>query len=140
MSPHDLMKILADGSFGHLGCSFGGEVYIVPINYALDGDYIYAHSRQGHKTDIMRKNPRVCLQVEELKDTFHWRSVIAWGRYEELFGDEAAKAMRLLLRTYARKQPGARMSELEMDFAGVATNAVFFRLRIERMTGRQEGA
>jgi nitroimidazol reductase NimA-like FMN-containing flavoprotein (pyridoxamine 5'-phosphate oxidase superfamily) len=35
--------------------------------------------------------------VEQIRDLTNWRSVIAWGRYEELNGDAAAMAMGLLI-------------------------------------------
>lgn len=44
----------------------------------------------------MRANPEVCSQVDEIDDMANWRSVIAWGRYEELKGELAIAAMNLL--------------------------------------------
>jgi len=131
------MNMLRRKNFAHLGCAAGREVYVVPITYALEGDYIYSHSRQGHKIEVMRKHPDVCIQVEEITDLFHWKSVIAWGRYEELEGDQAAQASRILLQSVV-KNFAEKVSQLELDFAAITVKSIFFRLRIERMTGRQE--
>ena len=46
---------------------------------------------------MMRENPEVCFEVEQVDNLASWRSVIAWGTYEELHGSEAKKAMGLLV-------------------------------------------
>ena len=38
----------------------------------------------GMKIEIMRKNPNVCFEVDEMKSFTNWKSVIAWGEYQEL--------------------------------------------------------
>ena len=48
------------------------------------------------KRHPMRTNPQVCFEVERVDDLTTWRSVIAWGSYEELTGDDAAQGMRML--------------------------------------------
>jgi nitroimidazol reductase NimA-like FMN-containing flavoprotein (pyridoxamine 5'-phosphate oxidase superfamily) len=69
---------------GRIGCHDGDLVYVVPISYAYDGEYVYFHSYEGKKIDIMRKNPKICFQIDEMKDMANWKSVIAWGEFEEL--------------------------------------------------------
>src|SRR5574341_2666041 len=77
-------ELLRKQSIGRLGCCEDGEPYVVPVNYWFDGKSIYIHSRPGHKVDVMRANPRVCLQADEINDAYNWRSVIAFGWYEEI--------------------------------------------------------
>ena len=36
------------------------------------------------KTQYMDANPEVCLQIEEVHDLLHWRSVVVNGRAERL--------------------------------------------------------
>jgi nitroimidazol reductase NimA-like FMN-containing flavoprotein (pyridoxamine 5'-phosphate oxidase superfamily) len=48
--------------------------------------------------ELMRGNPEICFQVDEMKDMSRWKSVIAWGKFEELNDrDEKNKALQLLL-------------------------------------------
>ena len=35
---------------------------------------------------MMRENPWVCVEVDHMDNLANWRSVIAWGRFEELGG------------------------------------------------------
>src|SRR5215475_12620591 len=87
----DALSILSEGSLGRLGCIASDWPYVVPVNYFFDGEDIYIHSLPGKKLDALRANPRVCLQVDEIKDSYHWRSVIAYGTFEEISDEEMRK-------------------------------------------------
>ncbi len=137
LSSKEASGLLAKKNLGHLGCSVGDEPYVVPVTYALEGDFIYSHSPEGKKIEIMRKNPNVCLQVEEAEGLFQWRSVIARGRFEELKGDPAAAGMRVLLNRL-RLEP-KHISSLEMDFEAMLERSIIYRIKIERLTGRAAG-
>lgn len=75
---------------GRLGCVADGKVYVVPINYFYKNSTVYAHSAIGKKIEIMRQNPNVCFQVDEIHSIFRWQSAILWGSYEEII-DPAKK-------------------------------------------------
>lgn len=97
----EIEDVLQNQLVGRIGCSADGETYVVPISYAYDGNYIYCHTKEGKKTNIMRKNPKVCFQVEEMRDMANWRSVIIQGEFEELTKKEdRATGMQTLLNRY----------------------------------------
>src|SRR5437870_7028643 len=52
--------------------------------YDTDDERIYSHSLPGRKINALRSHPRACLQVDEMTDDLHWRSVIAFGNFEEI--------------------------------------------------------
>lgn len=133
------IKLLEQNRFGHLACHTKDDIYIVPITYAFEDGCIYSHSKLGKKIEMMRKNPQVCIQVEEVRDFFRWKSVIAWGRFEELKGDKATIAMRRLIQNVAEKENNIRRSELEIDLSAQLEAAIIFQIKIERSTGRCEG-
>jgi len=94
-------EVLINQLVGRIACSFDGEIYVVPISYAYDGCYIYCHTHEGEKTAIMRKNPKICFEVEEMKNMANWRSVIVQGEFEELRErSERNHAMQTLLNRY----------------------------------------
>src|ERR1700738_1679858 len=80
----ELEKLLSSQVVGRIGCHYKGVTYIVPISYAYDGEYVYCHTHEGMKVDIMRKNPKVCFEVDHMPDMANWQSVISWGEFEEL--------------------------------------------------------
>jgi nitroimidazol reductase NimA-like FMN-containing flavoprotein (pyridoxamine 5'-phosphate oxidase superfamily) len=80
----EIESILRTQAIGHLACSNDEKLYLVPITYYFEDGAIYSYTNEGAKTHIMQENPKVCFQVEEIANEHSWRSVIAWGRYEEL--------------------------------------------------------
>lgn len=98
LKPEETEQLLANNFIARIGCHADGTTYIVPISYAYDGKYAYMHSMEGMKLNIMRRNPRVCFEVDELKDMANWKSVIAWGDFEELHDPaERAEALKKLV-------------------------------------------
>ncbi len=88
-------------STNHVGriacCDAIGRPYIVPITYAYADGKIFGHSSEGLKVRLMRERPLVCFEVDQIQDMRNWRSVIAWGMFQELRGEAAAKALDVLL-------------------------------------------
>ena len=98
LTEEQIEEVLKENVLGRIGCNDGKKTYVVPINYAYDGKFIIAHSVMGMKIEIMRKNPHVCFEVDEMKSFTKWKSVIAWGEYQEL-ADQRDRffAMRLFV-------------------------------------------
>src|SRR5204863_8367801 len=97
MSPAEMHALLQRESFGHLGCSRDGRPYVVPMHYAYDGKDLFFFTTKGMKTQYIDTNPLVCLQVEEVTDTSHWRSVMVVGRANEITkSEEMQQAMSLI--------------------------------------------
>ncbi|RZJ77532.1 MAG: pyridoxamine 5'-phosphate oxidase family protein [Flavobacterium sp.] len=94
LNKRELLEFLEQQVFGRLGCHADGETYIVPINYVYRNNAIYAHSGKGKKINMMRTNPKVCFQVDEIINTFRWKSAILHGNYSELGGEERQQAMQ----------------------------------------------
>jgi nitroimidazol reductase NimA-like FMN-containing flavoprotein (pyridoxamine 5'-phosphate oxidase superfamily) len=88
--------LLRSQVIGRLGCYAEGQVYVVPVTYVYDGEYLYGHTKEGQKTRMMRPNPQVCLEVDAIQNMANWQTVIVQGQYEELSGEAAAHAIRLL--------------------------------------------
>ena len=139
LTPREIDEVLDRGSHAHLGCHHWRKTYVVPLTYVRDGDFIYSHSRLGKKIEMMRANPHVCLQIEEIKGLFKWRSVVIWGRFEELRDLEAAKGMRLLIKRIADLERERGLSPLEVEISAILSKAIIYRFHIEKVTGRAEG-
>src|SRR5262245_63072933 len=117
-------ELLETQVVGRIGCHAGGETYVVPVVFAFDGEHIHVASVEGRKVRMMRRNPRVCFEVDEHDPTSgRWRSVIAHGVYEEVEGDDAERTLALLGERFARPD-GERRPRL------TTRETVFFRIRI----------
>lgn len=128
--------LLRKGRIGRLGCVVDGEPYVVPVSYFFDGECALIHSLPGRKINAMRAHPRVCLQVDEIEDEFDWKSVIAFGTYEEITNaDERSRAINRLLSRFPQLTP---VESFIADDAG-APVPIVFRIRVDSITGLCEG-
>ena len=124
LSQSEIDQLLHEEVVARIGCQGDGSVYVVPIIYAYDGEAFYVASVEGRKIELMRANPKVCFEVDRY-ERGSWRSAIVDGRYEELRGDDAERALDLLAARFERKRERQ---------AGPGT--VCFRIVAERATGR----
>jgi uncharacterized protein len=128
--------LLSGCRIGRLGCVDNGEPYVVPINYVFEDGIIYSHSLPGRKIDALRKHPRACLQVDEIQNDFEWRSVIAYGDFEEI---RAPSDRRSALGKLLARFPLLTPVESVMAQDASAPDSVVFGIRIDRITGVAEG-
>jgi uncharacterized protein len=127
-------KALLRGEWtGRLGCSDHGKPYIVPVHYLFDNDCVYVQSPPGHKIDVLRDNPNACLQVDEVKDDDHWRSVLAFGLYEEV---KDVKERERVIADMFNHWPHTKQVESQMKKA--PPDSIIFRIRVTDITGVYE--
>src|SRR5690606_9721276 len=136
--------LLRTQSSGRLGCRKGEDLYIVPLSYVYDGEYVYAHSKEGTKISLMREQPKVCFQVDEIQNSNNWWSVIVWAEYEELHQEplksKAAKLINDRFAAFSSSQavhpnpPAPHMT----GFVKKAAQPIIFRLKILSKSGRSE--
>jgi nitroimidazol reductase NimA-like FMN-containing flavoprotein (pyridoxamine 5'-phosphate oxidase superfamily) len=139
LTTDECSDLLSRTHVGRLGCSQFNQPYIVPIHFSFDRteNYIYAFSTIGQKIKWMRKNPRVCLEVEEITDKDHWTTVIAVGRYKEIgqgpSDDDARRRAEQLF--HQRREwwlPGAAKTK-----TGEREHIVLYRIQVDQVTGRR---
>ena len=136
LSDDEARKVLQSASVVRLGCIVNGEPYVVPINCHFEDDYLYSHSLPGLKISGLRENPRACVQIDEIESDLHWRSAIAFGKFEEVTkSDERAEILAKLLRSFPMLTPVE--SAIALD--GLSQEVIVFRIKIERVTGVSEG-
>jgi hypothetical protein len=136
-------QVLKNQLVGHLACHAHNRTYIVPISYAYDGQFIYVHTYEGLKIQMMRENPEVCFQVDERADMGNWKSVIAWGHFEELpngkgraRGIEVLTSRRLPILSSSTTHLGVNWPFSKGEPAEI--DGIVFRIALMEKTGRFE--
>ena len=84
LNPEMIEEMLNSQLLGRIGCHADGITYVVPVHFAYEAPYIYANSANGLKIDIMRKNPKVCFEIDDIENFFNWQSIICQGIFEEI--------------------------------------------------------
>lgn len=136
MTAEEMHALLQRVGYGHLGCVREGRPYVVPIHYSYNDPDIYIFTTEGMKTEFIAANAEVCLQVEEVTDPMHWRSVIASGTAERLITpEETEHAMQFITKRNPTLTPAINRTWL--DVWGRASVVAIYRIRPHTMSGRK---
>jgi len=139
----EIDSIIRGSQVCRLGMSEAGQPYVVPLCFGYDGTVLYLHSATaGRKLEILRKNPRVCVEFDtggtlvEAEDACSWgmkyRSAIAFGT-------------ATIVETPAEKKEGLRLLMAQYSAAGrsfsfpdtVLSRTAVIKVEIHRVTGRR---
>jgi nitroimidazol reductase NimA-like FMN-containing flavoprotein (pyridoxamine 5'-phosphate oxidase superfamily) len=135
-------RVLIAGMIGRIGCHSAGKTYVIPITYVFDGGYIYAHSKDGLKIQMMRLSPDVCFQVDQVDNLCNWRSVVIWGKFEELTTtEEQESALKILINGLEAFHTGdsVKPPKITSDInPRKEKKPVIYRISIDEITGRYE--
>ena len=143
LNSQEIEALLERQVVGRIGCHADNMTYVVPISYAYDGYYVYGHTFEGMKMNMLRKNPQLCFQVDDTRNLANWRSVICWGEFEELT-IEADRQMAL------EKLNGRTLPIITSQTMHVSptwpfpsgdsekVKGIFFRILLREKTGRFE--
>ena len=144
-----LEEILRDSPVCRIGLAPEAEAgnprdnypYVVPVHFVHADGRIYVHSaRAGRKIDMLRRNPRVCVEIDEYlglktaekpcKYSNRFRSLIAFGTARIVQSvEEKRRALQLLMEKYAGRS---------FDFDGQAIGTVeIIEIPLEEITGKQ---
>lgn len=136
-------EMLSQNYYGHLGCVDGEEPYVVPITYLYKDGFMYGFSTTGHKLDLLRKNSRMCIQVDHVVSGDEWQSVICWGFFEEVLDPKSAQDIKLMLGeefgqvlVQEGKQPVSPLVKNLHKEQG--NDSIVYRMKPYRITGKSE--
>ena len=119
-----------------------GMPYVVPLNFGYREGALYFHSApEGRKIDVLRANPTVCFEVDELVKLNKAAGACDWGvSFKSVIGTGTAR----ILEIPAEKKNGldiimAHYSGRSFDYPDemLAKTAVI-QVTIHEMTGKQE--
>ena len=142
----ELHRILDEAMVMRLGMLDGERPYVVPLNFARDGDDLWFHAAQtGRKLDCLRAAPAVCVEADRFLTlhtgaracddwTSHYESVIGAGT-AEIVEDAATKlhGLRAIMRKYSGRD------DWEFPEASVKATCVV-RIRLESLSGKRSPA
>lgn len=142
----ELHRILDEAMVIRLGMLDGERPYVVPLNFAREGDYVWFHAATvGRKLDCLRAAPTVCVEADRFITlhtgpsacddwTSHYESVIGFGT-AEIVEDEATKllGLRAIMRKYSERD--------DWEFADASVRGTtVVRIRLESLTGKRSPA
>lgn len=140
-----IAAILEEARVCRIGMCDRNFPYVVPMTFVYRDNSMYLHSaREGRKIEILKRNSRVCIEVDlasEVKEGtvacdfgMYYRSVIGSGTawfIED--ADEKKAALDLLMDKYGGK--GRVFSYAPESVGRVAV----IRIDLEELTGKESG-
>lgn len=138
-----IQNILTSQVVGRMACTDGKQPYIVPVTFTYDGKYIYGQTNEGTKLKMLRKNPRVCFEVDLMTDMRNWQSVLVYGKFEELKNKRADEAREKLFSRVFQLMTSSTIHAHEHAVNGKIddtsrTKFIMYRIKIKKITGRFE--
>ncbi len=134
-------QILAQAQVCRLAMVDQGQPYVVPLNFGYRDGSLYFHSApEGRKIDVLKADPQICFEVDELVKLNKAAGACDWGAsFKSVIGTGTAR----ILETPAEKKAGldiimAHYSDRSFDYPDekLAKTAVI-QVTIQEMTGKQ---
>jgi nitroimidazol reductase NimA-like FMN-containing flavoprotein (pyridoxamine 5'-phosphate oxidase superfamily) len=140
MTEPECLELLTSTGFGRLACARENQPYVVPFYFGYRANYIYSFATMGQKIDWMRSNALVCVETDVVRNSHEWESVVVFGMYEELpdtleWAKEREIAQEVLQQREMWWQPAYVPTFSQGE--GRRLSPIFFRIKIERMTGHR---
>jgi nitroimidazol reductase NimA-like FMN-containing flavoprotein (pyridoxamine 5'-phosphate oxidase superfamily) len=131
----EVEEVLGRNKIGRIAFAFHDRVDIQPIHYVYERGWIYGRTSEGTKLAMLKHNQWMAFEVDEVKDTFDWKSVVAHGSFWLLrpnatphSTDVWNHAVRLLRQVV----PGTMTDDDPVPF-----RQMLFRIAIADVRGRQ---
>lgn len=91
LNDEQVLDVLKRRRMGRLSCAADGFKRISAVRYdAGDGPDLYVQAPDPECLALLRANPRVRLEVDDVQGPSQWETVLGWGRLEEIARGERA--------------------------------------------------
>jgi len=143
LNSDQIEELMNDQFIARIGCFADGVTYVVPVSYAYDGTFVYGRAFDGMKISMMRKNPKICFEVDNTKNLANWQSVIAWGEFEEIKENKerrnalqklSDRVLPMISSETMHITPEWPFSTKDID----KVDGIVYRIRLTKKTGRYE--
>lgn len=136
----DIDSIMRKSRVCRLGLTDGNEPYVVPLCFGYDGQALYFHcAPEGRKIELLRKNSKVCFEVDLLEEIIEHDQACRWGlRFQSVIGsgtasfletpEEKRRGLEILMKHYSPK-----------DFTfpeDILSHTTVIRIDIESISGK----
>lgn len=137
MTAEECRELLARTHIARLACVGNSQPYVIPIHIDFHRDFLYGFATEGLKIEWMRKNPLVCLEVDDFSSPTRWATVVVFGQYEELPHVPEYEDLRRVAEGLFQKHP-MWWQPAAVPLPGHQQRpSIVYRIRIDRMTGRR---
>jgi len=135
LSRDEIERILERNNVGRIAYTFHDRVDIEPINYIYERGWLYGRTSEGQKLSTLQHNQWVAFEIDEIKDTFDWRSVVIHGSFWVIHPRGSPHAEELWAK--AANLVGQLVPGSLTDSDPVSFRHILFRIAISDVRGRE---
>jgi nitroimidazol reductase NimA-like FMN-containing flavoprotein (pyridoxamine 5'-phosphate oxidase superfamily) len=134
LTTDECLALLQRHTVGRMALSFRDRVEIVPIHYVYEAGWIYGRTALGTKVEMVAHNRWVAFEVDEVRDTFDWTSVVVKGGLYLLRNEGSAQEQAI----YAKGVTLVRriVPEALTPDDPLPERALLFRVHVDELSGR----
>jgi uncharacterized protein len=126
--------VLSRNHVGRLGFVHQERVEIQPLHYVYEAGWIYGRTSDGIKVATLSHPQWIAFEVDEVRGTFDWSSVLVRGSFHRLDSDVGARAPAT--EAHAVRLLRTVVPETFTDADPVPFRMVTFRIAVGETTGR----
>ena len=135
LSEDEIVQFLQANSIGRLAYAFRGHVDIVPVHYVYHDGWLYGRTSIGPKLQMLAHSHWVAFEVDEIRDSPEWTSVVIHGTFRPIDpdgGEMDREAMQLAAELLRSRYPDVFTSD---DITPYRTT--LFRIHVDEASGRE---
>lgn len=134
MAEASCLALLRRNAVGRVAFCFHDRVSIEPIHYVYANGWLFARTSYGQKMETIEHMPWVAFEVDEIEDTFTWKSVVVQGTIYRMEHDGGP------IETSLRER-GVKLLQRIVPGTGTENDPVAFRtlvfgIHVNSLTGR----
>ena len=141
-SKEEIEAIIENALVCRLGMTGENGPYVVPMSFGYKDGFLFFHSaKEGKKLDILKKNDRVCFEMDEVVRIVEAENACDWGmKYKSVIGFGKA----FILEDVESIKAGldaimAHYSSRSFDYdEKKLKRTVVVKVEIESMTGKKK--
>ena len=140
-APEEIEKILMESRVCRLAMVDGDKPYIVPMNFGYSKGCLFFHSaKQGRKIELMKKNPNICFEVDELIKLKKASLACDWGvDFKSVIGSGKVVFLEdLKEKIHALNMIMSQYSDRKFEYTEeMIEETLVIKVVIDEMTGKQ---
>ena len=134
LTSEECIALLRRHRVGRLAVTHRDRIDVVPIHFVYDDGWLYGRTAVGEKIEVVSHNRWVAFEVDEVRDTFDWTSVVVKGGLYLLRKEGSAQEQEIYEKGVALVRQIVPEALTPDD--PVPDRALLFRIHADDISGR----
>jgi len=118
----------------------GDKPYVIPMSFGYDGSLYFHSALEGRKIEVLKKNPQVCFEFDEVTKLVKNKDACEWGMaFKSVIGEgEAVFVEDITQKAHGLGVIMAQYSNRSFEFPKESMEkTAVIKVVITRITGKQ---